>query len=120
MIWIRPERVYERLESLITESMNSEELAEEFSIEFRIMPQALQFNMIDDKDIELIIEGVRETIKHIQDMEMTTNKPQYEESLYFPFGKHTDKSRATMIININYQQDAGFLGSRVTVIHGWK
>jgi hypothetical protein len=98
--------------------MDQEELQEEFSVEFQIMPQALQFNMIDDKDIELIIDGVKTTIQHVSEIVMTSNKAQHQELLYFPFGKHTDRSRATMIINIQYRRDAAFLGERVIVRQG--
>ncbi len=81
------------------------------------MHQTLQFNMIDDKDIRLIIETIWTIIENIQDMVTSSNKSQYKESVYFPFGKHTDKDRALMIINIQYRESADLVGSRVIVTH---
>ena len=81
------------------------------------MERTLQFNMIDDVDVILIIEAIRILINNIQDMARSSNKSQYQETIYFPFGHHTDKTSASMIINITYRETADFVGSRVIVTH---
>ena len=71
--------------------------------------------MIDEKDIKLIIETVWSVLTNIQEMVTNSYKPEYEETIYFPFGQHIDKSRASMIINIKYRESADFIGSRIII-----
>lgn len=72
--------------------------------------------MIDEQDIKLIIEALKTIIENIQKMVQDSNKSQYEESIFFPFEKHTDRTRASMIINIQYRQDGTFMGKRINIM----
>ena len=115
MIQIKPAVVYNRLEKAINDSLSASQLPPQFSVAFKIKQQTLQFNMIDEQDIKLIIEALKTTIEHIQNMVTAGNKPQHSESMYFPFGKHIDRTRATMIIDIHYKKIGDFMGPRIRV-----
>ena len=82
------------------------------------MQHTLQFNMINDKDIALIMEGLGTIVNNIKDQVNTTNKDQYEETIYFPFEKHTDKTRALLAINIKYNRSPDVTGDQVSILQG--
>jgi hypothetical protein len=115
VIIIRPERVFARIEGELLESLDEKTLPEEFKLDFKIMNQALLFNMIDDQDIGLIIEGIWTIIDNIQEMVAQSGKSEYKESVYFPFEKHTDRSRASMIIDFHYRSSGNFTSPRITI-----
>jgi hypothetical protein len=112
---IKPEVVFGRIENAIKEQLNNNNLPPEFKLEFQVKSQTLKFNMIDEKDVKLIVEGLETLIINIQEMVVSSNRSEYQETIYFPFGKHVDRSRASMIINLHYRQAADFVGDRVTV-----
>ena len=72
--------------------------------------------MVDDKDVELILEGLTTIIGNIQKLVNESNRTQYQETIFFPFEKHTDRSRASLIINIQYRDDCAFPGERMKVM----
>lgn len=110
---IRPGRYFEHLNGRIFELLPVTDVPAEFSVEFLVKEQTIQFNMLTDKDIELLVEGVKSSIKNIHDMVLTSIRPQYEEPVYFPFGRHMDRMRASVIIRIRYREDGSFEGPRI-------
>lgn len=92
-----------------------EELPAEFGVEFEITEQGIQFNMLTDRDLELLIEGLKALIENINEMVTTSYKSHHDETVYFPFGQHMDKSRASVIIRIHYRQEADFIGPRIKI-----
>ena len=92
-----------------------EDLPAEFAIEILIKEQTVQFNMLTNQDIELLIEGIRSSVKNIHEMVLTSNRPKYEEPVYFPFGRHMDRMRASVIIRIRYREDGSFEGPRILI-----
>ena len=117
VIRIRPERVFARIQDELLESLGEKNLPNEFKIDFKIKDQTLQFNMIDDQDIGLIIEGVWTIIDNIQGMVAQSGKSEYKESVFFPFEKHTDRERAAMIIDFYFNSTGNFKSPRITISH---
>lgn len=115
---IHPEAVFERIESQIREATTQLNHLSEFKFEFTIMQHTLQFNMINDKDIALIMEGLGTIVNNIKDQVNTTNKDLYEETIYFPFEKHTDKTRALMAISIKYNRSPDVTGDQISIVQG--
>ena len=112
---IKPDAVFAMIENTINEFMTEATLAPEFKVDFEIMPQTLQFNMIDEDQIKLIIAVVTTMIKRVQEMVVTSNKSETVYKMTYPFESRTETEKALVTINILYQRDAAFIGKRVTV-----
>ena len=113
---IRPERVKARIENGIMETINEKTIPPEFVLEFRIMPETIQFNMISDSELDIIVETVKTTLDNIAELAQRTGKTTYKDTMFFPFEKHIDRSRALLEIGIHYRADSEFTGKRVNVI----
>jgi hypothetical protein len=109
--------VLEHLENIIQDSISESSIPSEFKVEFRLMPQAIQFNMLSDDQVKLIIEVVFEMIKKIQVMVVASGKMEYLYSMTYPFETQTDKEKAIVEIIIEYRDDAIFDGKRVIITH---
>jgi hypothetical protein len=113
---IKPDAVFAKIENTINEFMTEATLTPEFKVDFLVMPQTLQFNMVDENQIKLIIAVVTTMIKRIQEMVMASNKPETEYIMTYPFESRTETEKALVEIIIQYRRDARFIGKRVTVI----
>jgi hypothetical protein len=80
------------------------------------MPETIQFNMIDDSELRIIIEAVNTTIDNLTELVLQSGKSTYKDTILFPFEKHIDRTKALLEIDIHYRADAGFTGKRVNVI----
>ena len=112
---MRPERVFERIKTVITSILPESGLPPEFKVEFKIMPQTLQFDILADDQIKLIIEVVNEMLKKIHDMVDSSGKSEYSYSMTYPFETRTEQERAAVRIEIQYRKDGGFTGERIII-----
>jgi hypothetical protein len=90
-------------------------LPPEFKIDFQIMPQTLQFNMLDENQVKLIIAVITTMLKRIQEIVITNDKKELEYIITYPFEASTDHDKAQVVIEIQYRRDATFLGKRIVV-----
>ncbi len=90
-------------------------LPPEFKIEFRILPQTLQFNMIDENQVKLIIAVITTMLKRIQEIVIMNDKNELEYVITYPFEATNDQAKAQVVIEIQYRRDATFLGKRILV-----
>ena len=98
------------------QSINDNTIPPEFALEFKIMPETIQFNMIDDSELAFIIEAVKTTMDNITELVLQSGKDTYKDTILFPFEKHIDRTRALLEIDIHYRADSRFTGKRVNVI----
>ncbi len=115
---IKPAVVFTKIEDTIKEFFSEAILPPEFRVDFIIMPQTLQFNMLDSDQVKLIIAVVTTMINRIKEMVLTSRKTDLKYSLTYPFETRTEQDKALVVIDIFYRQDAHFFGKRVTVTQG--
>ena len=107
--------MFSKIENIIHEHITEASILPEFKVEFTIMPQTLQFDMLNDEQLKQIMELTTTMIKRIQDMMMTNNKPEFQYSMAYPFQTQTEKNKALVIIDICYRRDGAFDGKRISI-----
>ncbi len=112
---IRPDRVFERIKNIITSTLPESEMPLEFKIDFQLMPQTLQFDMLDEKQTELIIEVVKEMVIRLHDMAVTSNTSELEYIMTYPFEARTEMEKAIVVIEFHYREDGAFTGERIVI-----
>ena len=65
---MRPSRYLEHISGLIKEHFPESELPDEYRVEFKLTSQAIQFNMLADDQVGLLVEIAKEWVNKIQDM----------------------------------------------------
>lgn len=112
---IKPAAVFTKIENTINEYLTEASLAPEFRVEFIIMPQTIQFNLIDENQMKLIIAVVTTMINRLKEMVLTNNKTELRYSMLYPFDTPTEIDNAQVIIDIHYRQDTKFAEKRILV-----
>ena len=112
---IKPAAVFAKIENTINEYLTEASLAPEFRVEFIIMPQTIQFNLIDDDQMKLIIAVVTTMINRLKEMVLINNKTELRYSMLYPFDTPTEIENAQVIIDIHYRQDTKFADKRISV-----
>jgi hypothetical protein len=114
-IQIRPSRYFEHITNQIIRKLPASELPEEFKVEFRFPTQTIQFNMLNDDQMDLIVEIAKVWVAKIRTMVEAGGKTEYEQTISYPNVGFLDPEKAIVQIYIHYRIDREFNGERVTV-----
>jgi hypothetical protein len=100
---------------LIKENYPESELPDEFRLEFKLTSQAVQFNMLVDDQVGLLVEIAKEWVNKIRDMVTASDMIDYEKILTYPDIGIFQKEKVIVLIKFQYRVDGDFQGNRITI-----